>query len=97
VRRAVFIGPVGEQVLAVVVVDRRAQKALRCGDAPTRVLRLLPKPRVLLGLFGPDAAPVVPAFDPGFQAFQIVRVDAGRDVARREVGEDEIDLRIAGA
>ena len=62
-RRAVFVRPVGEQVLGVVIVDRGAQEALRRGDAPAELQRLLAELRVLRGFVGPDAAPVVPALD----------------------------------
>jgi len=94
VRALKFLRPIGEQVLAVVVVHRRANKRFRRGPAVALRFRFLAQCLVARAFLRPEAAPVLPLRYPRHQRAQIVRVDAGGLVAWNEVREDQIDLRV---
>src|SRR6185436_7907520 len=56
--------------------------------------RFLAQRLVARAFLRPETAPVRPLRHPRHQRAQIVRVDAGGLVARNEVREDQIDLRV---
>ena len=91
-----FIRVVGEQVLAVVIVDRRADVGFRRGEAKARRQRLIGELLVARGVGRPQGAPLRPLGDARHERAQVVGIDAGGLIAGDEMREDEINLRIAG-
>ena len=89
-----FLRPIGEQVLAVVVVHRGTNERFRRSPAVALGFRFLAQRLVARAFLRPQAAPVLPPRHPRHQRTQIVRVDAGGLVAWNEVREDQIDLRV---
>jgi hypothetical protein len=94
-RRKVLRRIVGKQMFGVVIVNRRAQIALGCGDRAIALCSVSRPIFVACGFIAPDATPVLPALDPAHQPLQIVRIHARRQIARRHVRKNQIDLRIA--
>ena len=94
VRVAKLCRILAEQVLAVMIINGSAKVRLARGDeAPLRG-RLVAEQFMPMGFLGPDAAPVGPAIDAGDKPLYVVRVDAGRNVSRNEMGKDQIYLRV---
>lgn len=93
-RGAKLLGMGGKQVLAVVIVNRSAARKLRRRSARGPVRPPPGKPLVACGLHRSAAAPLLPAADALHQFPQVVRIDAGRLIARNEMREDQVDLRI---
>jgi hypothetical protein len=91
---AEFFRVFGKQVLAVMIIDRGAHTSFGSGQRAALRGSLLGKLLVTRGFGRPAAAPILPARDAAHQFTQIVRIDAGGFIARNEMREDEIDLRI---
>src|SRR4051812_4357202 len=85
-----------EQVLAVMIIDRRAQPRLRGREPASALGCVLGHAFVPMRFLGPDAAPILPEIDPRDEPVEVVEIDARRSIARIEMREDEVYLRIAG-
>src|SRR4051812_24613746 len=93
-RGEILVWIVRKEMLRVVKVDRGAQIGFRRRHLAAALGRFDREFRVTRAFLAPDAAPIVPALDALRQSLEIVGIDAGRDVTRRHVHKDKIDLRI---
>jgi hypothetical protein len=85
VRDAILVRPVGEEVLAVVIVDGGAHKGLRGGDFQTSRQGFKAEGFMPCTFLRPHSAPVRPLRDAGHQSAQIIWIDASRFIAWNEV------------
>src|SRR4051794_19656865 len=95
-RLAIFAFVNQEVMLAVVIINSRAQISLRgCQMAPIRG-RVLGELFMLERFIRPDGAPVLPPVDALHKPLQIEGIDAGLNVPWLEQRECQINARVRG-
>jgi hypothetical protein len=70
------------------IIDRGAHIGFGGGERPALARRPLRERLVARGFLRPQAAPVLPPLDEDDEPLSIVRIDAGRDVARQIMRKD---------